>query len=118
MFWEIANSDFAYWLWEIPDGFATLCAGILAVVAGFAAAAVITFYANMADLDEISRESMSGPKMAGVTVEYITIRLRLMAANLAEALDGLNADQQRPIPDELDLSEFVAADGALMSDVT
>ena len=40
MLWEIANSDFAYWLWEIPDGFATLCAGILAVVAGFAAALI------------------------------------------------------------------------------
>lgn len=216
MWWEVTHSDTAYWLWEIPDGFATLCAGILAlgggalawlgvmcqiraqnrveqdrqehektleqerrnhetaalktglraellvftrpaieslsifndrtlrnpkgpperwplflepkvynavvgriglISEGWPAAAIITFYANMADLDQMSREPMSGPKTAEATNERILVRLRLMAFNLAAAFDGLLSDQPQGIPPDLDLSRLVAADGTIMADV-
>jgi hypothetical protein len=87
------------------------------ITEGWPAAAIITFYANIADLDQMSREPMSGPKTRDVTNEKIAARLRLMAFNLAAAYDGLLSDRPQGIPQDLDFSKLVAADGTVMANV-
>ena len=57
---------------------------------GWAVAALITFYANLHELNEIADESAAARHTIGLTSEAIARRFQMMAANLAEALDGLN----------------------------
>jgi hypothetical protein len=77
-------------------------------------AAIIGFYANLLELDEQSRESIAGRPTANMTNESIAKRLRKMAANLSQALDGLSGDREFPLV-EMHLDEMFMPDGRPVS---
>jgi hypothetical protein len=63
--------------------------------------ALIGFYGNLLELNDQSRESLAGRPTHDVTSQSIAARLQLMAANLSQALDGLNADRKIGIPSDI-----------------
>jgi hypothetical protein len=62
----------------------------IGLVEGWAAAAVIAFYGNVLDLNDMAAEGMQGRITLDVNVGTIAQRFRDIANNLADALDGLN----------------------------
>lgn len=77
---------------------------------GWPAAAVISFYGNLLELNEIEVERESGFLTTGQNAERVARRLQQMAMNLRDALDGLNSDHLFPIQ-EVDINQLVAPDG-------
>jgi hypothetical protein len=78
------------------------------------AGALIGFYGNLLELNDMAMEPISGPPTVGENTGSIARRLQKMAINLAQALDGLNADKQFAVPPEIDLQQLVAADGSVI----
>ena len=83
---------------------------------GWPAAATITFFGILIDLNELASEPISGPSTVGEDVGRVANRLQVMALNLAQALDGLNADRQFPISPTINLDRLRAPDGAAIGD--
>ena len=50
-----------------------------------------------------------------MTAQDIAERLRAMARNLAQALDGLNDNRRFPIPPGIDMDILYAADGSIFA---
>lgn len=78
---------------------------------GFVASAVISFYASVLDLNELSTESLQGRTSAGENTGSIAIRFQTMANYLADALDGLNSDRQFSVMIR-DIHRLVQPDGS------
>jgi hypothetical protein len=64
---------------------------------GWVAAAIISFYGSLFDLNEMSVEAMNGRQTKGENFGTIARRFQSMARYLADSLDGLNDDHQFPI---------------------
>jgi hypothetical protein len=77
--------------------------------------ALIGFYTNLRELNDQSREAMASRPTVRATNETIAARLRLMSANLSQALDGLTNDVKIPIPADIHLDQFYMPDGRLIS---
>jgi hypothetical protein len=77
--------------------------------------ALIGFYANLLELNEQTRETLSGRPTVNATSKSIAARLRMMAANLSQALDGLNADRKFPLQPEIHLDSLFMPDGKPLS---
>lgn len=77
--------------------------------------ALIGFYTNMLEMNDQAREAVSGRPTVNTTMERIAARLRIMAANLSQALDGLNDDRKFPPPPELSLEDLFSPDGMPLS---
>ena len=74
------------------------------------AGAIITFHANLVELNEISKDVFdhkANRPEPGVTAR----RLQIMAANLSQAIDGLNADFRFPIPPEIQIDKLIMPNG-------
>lgn len=71
----------------------------IGLIEGWPAAAVISFYGGVLDLNEMSTEAMHGRPTVGINVGKIAKRFHAMAVYLADSLDGLNPDQPFPIGD-------------------
>src|ERR1700733_3899210 len=74
------------------------------------ALAVITFYGNLLDLNDMAREQMAGRGTLGQTSRTIAHRIRIMCSNLAEAISGLNNEREFPILPELEWQNLIAPD--------
>jgi hypothetical protein len=81
---------------------------------GWPAAAVIGFYGNLLELNDMAAEPVSSPHTIGENTRRIAQRLQKMAINLAQALDGLNANRMFVVPAEIDLHQLVAPDGSVI----
>jgi hypothetical protein len=77
--------------------------------------ALIGFYANLLEMNEQTRETLSGRPTVNTTSQSIAARLRMMAANLSQALDGLNADRKFPLQPEIRLDILFMPDGKPLS---
>jgi hypothetical protein len=86
------------------------------LVEGWAASAVIAFYGNVLDLNELSQEAMNNRPTHGANYATIARRFQAMANNLAYSLDGLNRDRAFPIVDH-DLSVLVTPNGTKVAGV-
>jgi hypothetical protein len=64
---------------------------------GWPAMAVITFFGNVLELNDIADETLRGRPSIGESNARIAERFRMMALNLEQALDGLNADRKFPL---------------------
>lgn len=73
--------------------------------------AVITFYGNLLDLNDMSRENAAGRPTFGETSRTIARRIGIMCSNLAEAISGLNNEREFPILPELDFQNLITPDG-------
>lgn len=82
----------------------------IALLEGWVASSVISFYGQVLDLNELSVEAMRGRPTTGTDVGAIAERFRTMAISLAASLDGLNPDRQFPIVEQ-DLSSLIAPNG-------
>jgi len=80
---------------------------------GWPAMAVITFFGNVLELNEIADESLRGRPTTGQNNATIATRFRMMALNLEQALDGLNSDRKFPIM-EVDLNTLIAPNGGIV----
>jgi hypothetical protein len=76
------------------------------------ASALIGFYGNLLELNDMAIEPNSDPRTIGESVGGVARRLQNMSINLAQALDGLNADREFAVPPEIDLHQLVAPDGS------
>ena len=72
--------------------------------------AVVTFYGNVLELNEIADETARNRPTIGQNNAVIATRFKAMALNLEQALDGLNADRKFPFP-EVDLDILVTPNG-------
>ena len=84
---------------------------------GWVASAIISFYGNLLDLNELSAEAMSGRPTTGENVGTLAKRFQTMAKYLADSLDGLNADHQFPIT-RPDVTALRLPDGQTINYVT
>jgi hypothetical protein len=80
---------------------------------GWLVAAIITFYGNALEHNEIADANDRGLPVVE-TSETIAARFRMMSANLAEALDELN--HNRPFPLTHDLRALFGPTGNRLSD--
>jgi len=64
---------------------------------GWVAAAVISFYGQVLDLNELSAEAMRERPTSAENNSTIAKRFQTMAKYLADSLDGLNSDRQFPM---------------------
>ena len=83
----------------------------IGLIEGWAASAVISFYGNVLDLNEMSTEAMQDRPTIGENIGTIARRFQTMAMYLADALDGLNANRVFPIVGH-DPSTLIAPNGA------
>ncbi len=72
--------------------------------------AVITFFGNVLELNEIADEALRGRPTTGQDNATIAGRFQMMALNLEQALDGLNADRKFPLL-EVDLGCLIMPTG-------
>jgi hypothetical protein len=79
------------------------------------AGALIGFYANILELNDMSRETMAGRPTGNADNQTISARFHKMAANLSQALDGLNDDRKFGVPEEFDLDTLISPDGRPLS---
>ena len=79
---------------------------------------IISFYANLLELNDQARETMAGRQTVNTTSESIAARLRLMASNLSQVLDGLNADKKFPLTPEIQLENLFMRNGQPLSKAT
>jgi hypothetical protein len=77
--------------------------------------ALISFYANLLELNEQAKESLAGRPTVNVTDRSVAARLRIMASNLAQALDGLNNDKKFPMLPEIQLDQLLMPNGQTLS---
>jgi len=77
--------------------------------------ALIGFYSNLLELNAQTEEALSGRPTVNSTNESIAVRLRLMATNLSQALDGLNDDKKIPVPAEIQLHHLITPDGRVLN---
>ena len=84
------------------------------------AGAIISFYGNLEDLNDMAAElePSHGPRTVGQNNRTIAARLQVMASNLAQSLEGLNADRKFSIPSEVDLNKLIAPDGTAIANAT
>ena len=87
------------------------------LVDGWAASAVIGFYGNVLDLNELSTEAMNDRPTHGANYATIAERFQAMACHLADALDGLNADRRFPIARQ-DLPGLITPNGVTVANST
>jgi hypothetical protein len=73
---------------------------------GWPAGAIVGFYTNLLELNAMSTEAVNGQLTVNQNALTIAARIRLMALNLAQALDGLNNDRGFPIPQEIVLHDL------------
>jgi hypothetical protein len=69
---------------------------------------------NLLELNDQSREALAGRPTHDVTSQSIAARLQLMAANLSQALDGLNADRKFGIPSDFKVELLCDPNGKLL----
>lgn len=86
----------------------------IGLVEGWAASAVIGFYGNVLDLNELSREAMRERPTVGANYGTIARRFQTMATYLADSLDGLNPNRAFPIVGH-DLTELVTPNGSTIA---
>jgi hypothetical protein len=85
-----ANAVPTYWP-VLPGPYVYLAlVSLLGTVDPPTAASLVTFYSNVLDLNELSKESMQGRPSRGENVGTIAGRFRTMALSLADALEALN----------------------------
>jgi hypothetical protein len=77
--------------------------------------AIIGFYTNLLEMNEQSKESMAGRPTVNATSASVVARLRVMAANISQALDGLNDDRKFPLTQELRLDQLFMPNGRVVS---
>jgi hypothetical protein len=82
----------------------------------WAAGALIGFYANLLELNTQSKEAMSGAPTVNATNQSVANRLRMMASNLSQALDGLNDDKKFGLQPEIRLDQLFMPDGRRASE--
>ena len=99
-----------------PRVYNALIAQIGLLEEGWPASAMITFYGNVLELNELADDFVRGRPTTGENVESMAQRFRMMAINLAEALDGLNADRRFPIM-EFDLATLFMPTGITVENV-
>jgi hypothetical protein len=87
---------------------------LIGLIEPWAAAALIGFYGNVLDLNELSKEAMQGRLTVGANVGTIAERLRTMAAYLATSLDELNNNRRFAIVGH-DLTALIAPDGTIIA---
>ena len=78
---------------------------------GWPAMAVITFFGNVLELNEIVSEALRGRPTTRQDNATIAKRFQMMALNLEQALDGLNADRKFPLR-EVDLGRLITPTGS------
>ena len=78
--------------------------------------AVITFFGNVLELNEIADEAIRGRPTTGQDNATIAKRFQMMALNLEQALDGLNSDRKFPIM-ALDLNTLITPTGEAIGKV-
>jgi hypothetical protein len=78
----------------------------------FTAGALTSFYTNLLEFNEWERSGLSS---VDVTPQDIAGRLQTMAANLAQALDGLNDYRKFPMPSGIDVNILYTADGNIFA---
>jgi hypothetical protein len=78
-------------------------------------AGIITFYINILELNDQSREALAGRPTVNATSESIAARLHIIAATLSQVLDGLNADKKFPIFAEIQINKLYMPDGCILS---
>jgi hypothetical protein len=83
---------------------------------GWVASGLIGFYANLLEINDQGRESLSGKRQVNVTNKNISQRLHIMASNMAQVLDGLNNDRKFPLQPEIVLHELFMIDGTSLSE--
>lgn len=76
---------------------------------------IIGFYSNLLELNDQSREALAGRPTVNATTNSIAARLRRMALNLSQALDGLMGDAKMPVPPEIRLNDCIMPDGKPVS---
>jgi hypothetical protein len=81
----------------------------------FTVSAITGFYTNLLEFNERARVARSAQSPVDVTAQDIAERLRAMARNLAQALDGLNDNRRFPIPPGIDMDILYAADGNIFA---
>lgn len=79
---------------------------------------IISFYTNVLELNDQARETMAGRPTVNATSESVAARLRLMAANLSQVLDGLNADKKFPLQPEIQREKLFMPNGLTLSEAT
>ena len=72
--------------------------------------AVITFFGNVLELNEIADEALRGRPTTGQDNATIARRFQMMALNLNRRLTGLNADRKFPLL-EVDLDRLFTPTG-------
>jgi hypothetical protein len=82
---------------------------------GWIGGALIGFYGNLLELNDQTREAVAGHLTVNVTSQSIAERLRVMASNLSQALDGLNNDQKIAVPADIDLNLLCAPKGKIFA---
>ncbi len=87
---------------------------LIGLVEGPTAAALIGFYGNVLDLNELSQEAIQGRQSVGETVGKVAGRFQAMAQYLAASLDGLNQDRAFPIVGQ-DLTTLVTPSGVTVA---
>jgi hypothetical protein len=87
----------------------------IGLIEGWPAAAVISFYGNVLDINELSKEAMQGRATVGINVGKIAERFQAMAFYLAESLDGLNPDEAFSIGNHNNLTRLVTPSGATVA---
>jgi hypothetical protein len=96
-----------------PHVYETLVS-LIGLIEGWAASAVIGFYGNVLDLNELSKEAMQGRPTVGTNAGTIAGRFQTMAVYLADSLDGLNSDRAFPIIGH-DLTALVTPNAATVA---
>jgi hypothetical protein len=79
---------------------------------------IIGFYSNLLELNDQAREALAGRPTVNATAASVAARLRRMALNLSQALDGLVKDEKMPIPPEMRLEDCIAPDGRRVSQLS
>ena len=73
--------------------------------------AVITFFGNVLELNEITAETFQGRPTKDFNNAAIAERFRMMALNLEQALDGLNSCERFRIAEDYDLTQLFTPSG-------
>ena len=86
----------------------------IGLLEGPTASAVIAFYGNLLDLNEMSTEAMQDRPTIGENIGTIAKRFQDMAMCLAASLDGLNSNRPFPIVGH-DPATLIAPNGATVA---
>ncbi len=82
------------------------------------ATAIVAFYGNVQDLNEMAAEAMHGRPTVDITHGKLAERFQVIAKYLAVALDGLTDNRAFPIPSGLpDLTRLITPSGATVASI-